>query len=205
MNINELNRIKTVNVEEKVAEVVAGSGTFKEILDKVMANEILPIVSNSGNIVGISYDSKVSNLIDDNIAQVAFEKRYRGIDVMSYVLTALTLKADNAQIAEVQEDAEGIRVILTNGEVVVVRSYARASEAGPAKVVEELPNTEEITYDEADACGIECGPNGDKMVLKHLRDKHNRYLAGGFPAPTIVYDDDARVIRISNIIWGRKK
>lgn len=205
MNINELNRIKTVNVEEKVAEVVAGSGTFKEILDKVMANEILPIVSNSGNIVGVSYDSKVSNLIDDNIAQVAFERRYQGIDVMSYVLAALKLKADNAQIAEVQEDEEGIRVILNNSEVVVIRSYARSSEPRPERVVEELPNTEEISYDEAAACGIECSPNGDKMVLKHLRDKHNRYLAGGLPAPTIEYDDDARVIRITNIIWGRKK
>lgn len=205
MNINELNRIKTVNVEEKVAEVVAGSGTFKEILDKVMANEILPIVSNSGNIVGISYDSKVSNLIDDNIAQVAFEKRYQGIDVMSYVLTALKLKADNAQIAEVQEDEEGIRVILNNGEVVVVRSYAQASEDRPAKVVEELPSEVEITYDEADSHSIEEGPEEDKMTLKYLRDKYNHYLSGAHPAPTIEYDDEARLIKVSNIHWGRKK
>ena len=205
MNINELNRIKTVNVEEKVAEVVAGSGTFKEILDKVMANEILPIVSNSGNIVGISYDSKVSNLIDDNIAQVAFEKRYQGINVMDYVLTALKLKADNAQIAEVQEDADGIRVILNNGEVVVVRSYSHNSETCPARITEELPSEVEITYDEADNYGIEEGPEEDKMTLKYLRDKYGHYLSGAHPAPTIEYDDEACLIKVSNIHWGRKK
>ena len=56
-NINEFNRIKTINVEERTAEVVAGSGTYKEILDKVMTDEIIPIVSPSDAIVGISYEA----------------------------------------------------------------------------------------------------------------------------------------------------
>lgn len=203
-NINEFNRIKTINVEERTSEVVAGSGTYKEILDKVMANEIIPIVSPSGVIVGISYDSKVTNLIDDNIAQVAFEKRYRGINVMGYVMSALELKATNARIAEVQEDATGIRVILENGEVVtVVEKPVRVAQA--EREAEVLPSEVEITYDEADNYGIEEGPEEDKMTLKYLRDKYDHYLSGAHPAPTIEYDDEARLVKVSNIHWGRKR
>lgn len=203
-NINEFNRIKTINVEERTAEVVAGSGTYKEILDKVMANEIIPIVSPSGAIVGISYDSKVTNLIDDNIAQVAFEKRYRGIDVMGYVMSALELKANNASIAEVQEDAEGIRVILENGEAVIIKQYAQRP-AATSEVPVPLPSEVEITYDEADNYGIEEGPNEDKMTLKYLRDKYDHYLSGEYAAPDIAYDDEAKVIKVTNIHWGRKR
>lgn len=203
-NINEFNRIKTINVEERTSEVVAGSGTYKEILDKVMANEIIPIVSPSGVIVGISYDSKVTNLIDDNIAQVAFEKRYRGINVMGYVMSALELKATNARIAEVQEDATGIRVILENGEVVtVVEKPVRVAQA--EREAEVLPSEVEITYDEADNYGIEEGPEEDKMTLKYLRDKYDHYLSGAHPAPTIEYDDEARLVKVRNIHWGRKR
>lgn len=203
-NINEFNRIKTINVEERTAEVVAGSGTYKEILDKVMADEIIPIVSPSGAIVGISYDSKVTNLIDDNIAQVAFEKRYRGINVMGYVMSALELKATKASIADVQEDAAGIRVILENGEVVtVVEKPVRAAQA--EREAEVLPSNVEITYDEADSYGIEEGPEEDKMVLRYLRNTYDHYLSGEHPAPTIEYDDEAHCIKVSNIHWGRKR
>ena len=65
MNINELNRIKMVNIEEKLAGVERGTGTFKEILDNVMSGVIIPLTDNSGNIVGMNFDTKVANLIED--------------------------------------------------------------------------------------------------------------------------------------------
>lgn len=204
MNINEFNRIKTINVEERVADVVAGTGTFKEICDKVYADEIIPIVNGAGMIVGLSYDSKVTTLVEDNIAQVAFEKRYRGIDVMGYTMKALELKADRKRIQEIQEDAEGIRVICEGGEVIVITERRKVE--NPYEVPRiELPSDVEITYDEADSYGIEEGPEEDKMVLRYLRNAYDHYLSGAHPAPTIEYDDEARLVKVSNIHWGRKR
>lgn len=198
MNINELNRIHTVNIEEKIANVEAGSGTYREILDKVMSDEILPIVSNSGMIVGISYDSKVNNLIEDNIAQVAFEKRYRGKDVMRYVMSALKLKATNAQIAEVQEDASGVRVILEHGEVIVIeeRYQPELVERQPAM---ELPSSLDIPLE---SFGTEEDVT-PRAVKAYLRDKYDHYLSGEYVDPDIVMEDG--VIKVTNIHWGRKR
>ena len=198
MNINELNRIRTINIEEKIANVEAGSGTYREILDKVMANEIIPIVSNSGMIVGISYDSKVDNLIDDNIAQIAFEKRYRGKDVMGYVLSALKLKANGSEIADVQEDASGIRVILTSGEVIVVAEY-RTPVARPEPVA--LPESLDIPLEQF---GTEEDVN-IKAVKSYLRNKYDHYLSGDYADPDIELDAENGVIKITNIHWGRKR
>lgn len=202
-NINEFNRIRTINVEERVADVAAGSGTFKEILDKVLANEIIPIVSGSGMIVGISYDSKVTNLIDDNVAQVAFEKRYRGKDVMGYVLAALKLKADDAAIADVQEDAQRIRVILDNGEVVTIKDYApcRCSESNSSEVTPsvELPSEVEISVDEFGGADNVT----EDSVKRYLREAFDHYLSGNHVAPDYSIDND--VVKVTNIYWGRKR
>lgn len=200
MNINELNRIKTVNVDAAVEGVVAGSGTYKEILDKVMANEIIPIVTNSGTIVGISYDSKVENLIDDNIAQVAFEKRYRGINVMRYVLSALELKANGAKIADVQEDGDGIRVILENGEVVSVVERMHREPAAPQVA---LPSEAEIPYSEYRPDEDE--EKAKKAVLAILRNKYDHYLSGEYQAPDVTFDAENEVTKVTNIHWGRKR
>ena len=202
MNINELNRIKTVNVDAAVESVVAGSGTYKEILDKVMANEIIPIVTNSGTIVGISYDSKVENLLDDNIAQVAFEKRYRGINVMRYVLSALELKANGAKIADVQEDADGIRVILENGEAVIITQYAQRPTT-TSEVPVPLPSEVEIPYSEY--CPDEDEEKAKKAVLAVLRNKYDHYLSGEYQAPDIEFDAENEVTKVTNIHWGRKR
>lgn len=201
-NINQYNRIKTINVEERVADVAAGSGTYREILDKVMANEIIPIVDGSGMIVGISYDSKVTNLIEDNIAQVAFEKRYRGINVMNYVLSALELKANNADIADVQEDAQGIRVVLTSGEVVTI--VERPTPAPTSNCCGEhaaLPEEVELTADDLNLGCVEDATIAD--VKKYLRDTYDHYLSGQHEDPDINAEDN--VLKVSNIHWGRKR
>ena len=44
-----------------------------------------------------------------------------------------------------------------------------------------------------------------EMTLKYLRDKYGHYLSGAHPAPTIEYDDEAHLVKVSNIHWGRKK
>lgn len=201
-NINQYNRIKTINVEERVAEVAAGSGTYKEILDKVMANEIIPIVDGSGMIVGISYDSKVTNLIEDNIAQVAFEKRYRGINVMNYVLSALELKANNADIADVQEDEQGIRVVLASGEVVtIVERPTPASTNNCCGERAALPEEVELTADDLNLGCVEDATIAD--VKKYLRDTYDHYLSGQHEDPDINAEEN--VLKVSNIHWGRKR
>ena len=202
MNINELNRIKTINVDEKVADVVAGSGTYREILDKVMANEIIPIVNSYGTIVGISYDSKVNNLIEDNIAQVAFQKRYSGINVMHYVMTALEIKANGSTVAEVQEDADGVRVILSNGEIITIverPTAAPISESRSERVA--LPEEVELTVNDLNLGSIEDATIAD--VKKYLRDTYDHYLSGQHEDPDINAEDT--VLKVSNIHWGRKR
>lgn len=202
MNINELNRIKTINVDEKVANVIAGSGTYKEIIDKVMANEIIPIVDERGTIVGISYDSKVTNLIEDNIAQVAFEKRYRGINVMHYVMTALEIKANGGTVAEVQEDENGIRVVLGSGEVItIIERTTPAPMSNRCSEHEALPEEVELTANDLNLGSVEDATIAD--VKKYLRDSYNHYLSGQHEDPDIEAEDN--VLKVSNIHWGRKR
>lgn len=197
MNINQLNRIKTINVDERIASVEPGTGTFKEILDKVMCDELIPIVNGAGNIVGISYDSKVESLIEDNIAKIAFEKRYRGKPIMEYTLSALKLKATAAEIAEVQEDDAGVRVILASGEVVVIEE--RVSRAVPRSTpTDTLPSELEIDITELENTDVD-------TVKKYLRDKYDRYLAGGYRDPEVDVDEEAGKVTVSNIRWGRKR
>lgn len=198
MNINELNRVRTINIDEQVADVVAGSGTYREIHEKVFSRDIIPIQDNYGNIIGISYDSKVTNLIDDNIAQVAFEKRYRGINVMRYVLTALQLLATNANVAEIQEDEMGERVVLANGEVIIVRERHVAPAVRERL---ELPNAVEITAADLDVDNLEGVTIAD--VKRYLREKYDHYLSGNYEDPDMAVEDD--VIKVTNIYWGRKR
>lgn len=200
MNINELNRIKTINIEEKVADIQYGTGTYREIHDKVFAEEIIPIVNNYGMIVGISYDSKVENLIEDNIAQIAFERRYRGKDVMKYVMTALQLKATNAQVADIQEDDMGIRVILNNGEVVEVE------ERHQPEVTEQLA-TVELPF-ELSIPTLAIAQYGDiniNNIKKYLRDTYDHYLSGEYADPEYTIDENEGMIEVKYIHWGRKR
>ena len=202
MNINELNRIKTINIEERVADVEAGTGTYREIHDKVFADEIIPVVDSYGHIVGISYDSKVQNLIDDNIAQVAFEKRYRGKDVMRYVMHALQLKATNAQVADIQEDDMGIRVVLENGEVVIIEERTQRNSCDQEDTIPiPLPSETEIPM----LALAQYGGNNMTAVKKYLRDNYDHYLSGDYFDPNNEVDEDEGVIKVTEIHWGRKR
>lgn len=202
MNINDLNPIKTVNIESAM-NTAYGTGTFKEILDKVYADEIRPLVMNSGEIVGISYDAKTSNHIDDNLEQMKFERRYAGKPVMEYVLKALECKAKNIKVRDIIENEDSVKVIAENGEEIVVvdngynYDYDEDNYYG-----EELPDEVEIPYDEL---GIENEDDLDEEeVKKWLRENYDHYLARGCELDIEADDYDEYVV-VSNIEWGRKR
>lgn len=202
MNINELNPIKTVNIEAAM-KTETGTGTFKEILDKVYSDEIRPLVMNDGTIVGISYDAKTTNHIDDNLEQVKFERRYAGKDVMKYVLEALKLKARNAKINTVNEQGDDIKVVLDDGEVVTISesyNYDMDYDRDNYDYDEEyLPDSEEILYDDIDLDG-----DISKQVRDWLRNTYDHYLAKGCDLDIECNDDD-EIIYVNNIEWGRKR
>lgn len=197
MNINELNRIKVVNIEEATAGVERGTGTFKEILDNVMSGVIIPLVDNAGRIVGINFDSKVDNLIQDSIEQRKFEIRYCCKPVMAWCLNALQLKADGKVIEEVIENEEGIKVVTNTGEVIDIETYyvPKARETAPA---EELPTELDIAADSLEEVNL-------ANVKKYLRDTYDRYLSGFAGDPTIEVSEDGANVHVSNIYWGRKR
>ena len=194
MNINELNRIKMVNIEEKLAGVERGTGTFKEILDNVMSGVIIPLIDNSGNIVGMNFDTKVANLIDDCIEQRKFEMRYCCKPVMSWVLKALELKADRKVIVEVIENSEGIKVVTETGETIDIETYYRPS----ARPAVELPSEVDIAASEIR------GDDVMKEVKKYLRNTYNHYLSGFAGDPVVNASEDGETYHVTNISGGRK-
>ena len=111
-NINELNRIKFLNIEEHLSQET-DPGTFKEILDMVYEDKIIPLIDNAGNILGISVDPGCETILEDSIAQAIFEKRYCCRPVMPWVLKALECKAIGKVITRVVEDADTGEVIIT--------------------------------------------------------------------------------------------
>lgn len=198
MNINELNRIKVVNIEEAVAGVERSSGTFKEIFDNVMGGVIIPLVDNAGRIVGINFDTKVENLIQDSIEQRKFEIRYCCKPIMAWCLKALQLKADGKVIAEVIENEEGIKVVTDAGEIIEIETYYIPDTKEPEVHAEELPS-------ELDIATGSLGEVNMANVKKYLRDTYNRYLSGFAGDPTIEVSDDGGNVHVSNINWGRKR
>lgn len=198
MNINELNRIKTVNIDEAVAGTERGTGTFKEILDNVMSGNIIPLIDNSGRIIGMSFDTKVTDLIQDSIAQRKFEIRYSCKPVMEWVLKSLELKADRKVIAEVIENEEGIKVVTDVGEVIEIATYYCPSRAAAPKP--ELPSELDIPASEIEGCDDEL-----KAIKTYLRETYDHYLSGNAGDPTIEKSEDGEMYHITNICWGRKR
>lgn len=202
MNINEFNPIKSINIEAAM-NTETGTGTFKEILDKVYSDEIRPLVMNDGTIVGISYDAHTSNHIEDNLEQVKFERRYAGKDVMTWVLKALELKAINAKVKNVIEQGDDVKVVLEDGtEITVSEGYNYDMDYDRDDYhydEEDLPEEEEIPYDEIDIDG-----DVSKQVRDWLRNTYDHYLAKGCDLDIECNDDDA-IVYVNNIEWGRKR
>lgn len=197
MYINELNRITTVNIEAAVAGTQRGSGTFKEILDNVMADVIVPIVNNAGMIIGMSFNTKTDNIVQDNIEQKKFEIRYCCKPVMEWVLKSLELKADRKVIAEVIEDETGIKVVTDQGEVIEIETYRSVTNPYREPTI-TLPSEVDIP--------MTAVPDDDmKAVKSYLRNTYGHYLSGVDEDPTITVDEEQECLHVTNIHWGRKK
>lgn len=203
MNINELNVIKSINIDAAMENVEIGTGTFKNILDKVYANEIIPLTTNSGMIVGISYDAKTDSIVNDNIEQMKFEKAYAGKPVMSWVLAALDLKARRVVIDEIEEDGEDIAVITAEGERITITESVKKSTS--YSYDSDLPEDVEISYDDLNIYGDEPMCWIESAVKNYLRQTYDHYLSGKDAAPDIELDEDEEYILVRNIHWGRKR
>lgn len=203
MNINELNRVSTINIENELNSVQRGSGTFKEILDKVYAKEIIPIVNNNGDIIGMNVNTQVTDLVADNIELEKFRKKYSGKNLMVWVLKALELYAKGTVIGEVIENADGIKVICGNGEEVIIE----AAYGGYSRTYrEELPENVDVTCDEiCDGLGrdLDIGEVDESIIKTWLREKYDHYLAGNYDGMVVEKEDE--VFHITNIRWGRKR
>lgn len=209
MKINELNPIKTIDLTHALDETKAGSGTFKNILDKVMDGTIIPLVEND-TIVGISYDAKANTIVDDNIAERRFEKAYSGKPIMEWVLQALYVKAMGREIDQVVETNKEIRVDFKDNGCFYITGCGDALTGNCDKEEKESvrnsledPNKCSFDFEDLECEGFEV--DNDNDCLKFLRDKYQRFLSGKVAKPEIIRDYEEGVISFYNINWGRKK
>lgn len=195
MNINEFNKIKAINIDAEIRGTIPNSGTFKEILDNVMSEVIIPIVNDAGTIIGMSFNTNTDNIIKDCIEQRKFQIRYSGKNVMGWVLKSLMLKADGKRISEVIENDEGIKVITDLGEIIDIEAaYQPRSRAA----AEELPSEVEIAKED-----LRTDIPMLMAVKDYLRNTYNHYLSGFAEDPTIEERED--IVYVTNIRWGRKR
>lgn len=210
MNINELNRVSVINLDKELENVEIGSGTFSEILDKVYAKEIIPITNNNGDIIGMSVNSKVTDLVADNIEKEKFARRYCGKDIMNWTLKALDLYAKGKEICDVIEKGDDIKVLCEGGEEIVIQEKYVPS---TTSYREELPEEVETSIEEiCEDMDIEMSDYSHDIVKMWLREKYDHYLAGGYNGMEIFenYENEDEVeervpVIISNIKWGRKR
>lgn len=193
-NIFDIFQIKSINIEKATEDVKEGSGTFKELLDDVYAGKIIPLITNNNIMYGISYDAGAASIIEDNIEQLRFEKRYAFHNIIRWVLKALEIKDNNKVVANVIENEDEIKVICEDGEEIEIESYVYNYEDPDDD--SELPSDLDIDIDKLEDMS-------EKSVKQYLRDTYGRYLARGNKLE-IEYDEAEKCVLVDNIKWGRK-
>lgn len=197
MNINHYNPIKSINVEAPMTNVKNGSGTYRELVEKVLDGTIDALVNNAGEIVGINYNSgKVG--AEDSIAQMIFSRRYSGKDVMTAVLIAFEMKVAKTSIAEIEEDGSYARIVDTDGNVHTIGHkfrYEEPSYNDCDEDCEKLPAKVEIPLNE-----LEDSTATLSHVRNYLKREYEHCLARGVQPNISVRDNCAYV---SGIEWGR--
>lgn len=178
MNINQFTP-KHVNVEQPLMDVKAGEGNYKEICEKVYDGTIYPLTNNSGNIVGLGYETGLSGA-EDSIELMKFQKRYSCKPVMEYFETALKAKYEGKSLEE---------ALMLYTEKTSYNSYARTEEDLPSEVTIKK---EDINND--------CSDNN---IKSYLRRTYGHYLSG-YSGNIEVEGIDDDTIRVSGIHWGRK-
>lgn len=214
MNINELNRIKTFNVESALNNATIGTGTFSNILEKVYDNTIIPLTDNEGNIVGVNYDAKAKDIIEDNIAQLRFTLAYTGKPLMGWILTALAIKADYLEMPKVIENEEKLAIELKDGKEIVLEDYTedednyevddyedygdeKCEDPGEYNYIpkKNLPQILEICADE-----FEAEPTLND-IKDYLRKTYKRYIKRDCD---MTFEKYANNYIVKDIEWGRR-
>jgi len=191
MNIKNL--VKSINIEASAASVVAGSGTFKNILDRVYDRTMCPLINNNGDILGFSYNTGLDN-IQDNIEKEKFKRAYIGKPVMYWFEKCLELSYSKPIIAKVIEDGDDIRVIANDGEEIIISKPYKQPEFETYTYKEPLPDTVMIELDDIQDISF-------STVRNYLRRKYGYCLARGIQ-PDININND--IVEVTNIEWGRK-
>ena len=193
---------KHFDVETPMKGVKAGTGTFKEILDGVLSDKIYPLTYADGTVVGLGYDTGKSGA-EDSMEQRIFERKYSGIDVMSYFEKAFEIKMAGKAVTEVEETNRYIAVHYVDGteEVLYGRKDCRCAERDEdVEISDDKPSEVLIDADEL-------GEPTDSAIKKYLRNKYGRYLSGDadekFKAE-LVEEGDKMVWKVTDIKWGRK-
>lgn len=177
MNINQFTP-KHVNVEQPLADVKAGEGTYKEICEKIYDGTIYPLTNNAGNVVGLGYETGLSGA-EDSIELMKFQKYYRGKPLMEYFETALRAKCEGKSLEE------------------ALALYEEKSSTSRVKTEEDLPN--EVTI-RKENINNNCSDNN---VKSYLRRTYGHYLSG-YCGDIEVENIDDDTIKVSGIHWGRK-
>lgn len=204
MNINELNRIKFFNIEAELRKDME-PGTFKEILDMVYNDTIIPLVNNEGTILGISVNSGCDDILKDNIAQIVFEQRYAMHPVMLWVMKALECKATGMIIKEVLENNETgeVAVVLNDGVTkLLIEGCDRQcmyDEDGDSELGAPTSNIR-IDYEDLDP-----DIDVDVAIARYLRSTYQRYLSrDARPQFTYEYDEYDDTYIVNDVKWGRR-
>lgn len=202
MNINYLNRIKFFNIEEKLSQET-NPGTFKEILDMVYEDKIILLVDNAGNILGISVNTGCENILEDNVAQAIFEKRYCCCPVMPWVLKALECKAVGKVITDVTENSETGEVVITlsNGTTEVLIEGTSETSRNSDFETYATP-TSNIRIDPED---LDSHIDVETAIARYLRATYQRYLSK-YADPQFIYeyDENENVYVVDDVKWGRR-
>lgn len=202
MNINELNRIKFFNIEEELSKEAA-PGTFKEILDMVYADHIIPLVDNTGAILGISVNPGCNDILKDNIARMIFEKRYAMLPVMVWVLKALECKATGKVITDVAENSETGEVVITlsNGTTEVLIEGTSETSRNSDSETYATP-TSNIRIDPED---LDSHIDVETAIARYLRATYQRYLSKyADPQFLYEYDENENIYIVDDVKWGRR-
>lgn len=186
MNINQFVP-KHIDIDAERANAPHYEGSFTELYNLVKAGKVTSVTRNGGEVVGIYVDAGMSSVMLEEVAGQNFQSAYCCKPVMEWYEIIITAKYTGKEITEINEDLGTCKV----GDEVVT-----FSERNVVTNSEELPTEVEISCDDI----------GEKDIATYLRDTYDHYLSGNSESKfEYSYDEDADVIRVTGINWGRKR
>lgn len=174
MNINDYAP-KHVDLEEVKAKAVRYEGTFEELKRLHQEGKVTLVTGSTGEVTGLWVDSGTGDLMADNLSGENFNRAYGFKPVMQWL----------DMILRGEEPAP-----------VVDRPVQKAAFENDAEPTEEM----EIAYSELH------GHEYDLNYIKgYIRNKTGRCFAKGtISGLRYNFDDNAEVVKVSNIYYGRK-